>query len=96
VVSGTKHPKHIFIGLVIPCTDHQVDISVLSEDTFDDLALVDRHWPDLQVLFAHEDFHREFRDNGVFKMVLTLLGLEFTNVCGIYKEEVNAHDPFDD
>jgi len=38
-------------------------IGVQIENTFDNLALVDSNWADLEVLFAHENYEEQLRQN---------------------------------
>jgi len=43
-------------NLVIACAEDELDVWVQVENTLDDLALVDRHRADFEVLFAHKHY----------------------------------------
>jgi hypothetical protein len=44
------------MNLVIACAEDEFGIRVQVENTFDNLALVDSNWADLEVLFAHQHY----------------------------------------
>ena len=77
-VYGIEHAEHVFVGLVIACADNQIRVHVLRQNALDNLALVDRHGPHLEVFLANQNLHWQLGYNGVLQMILAFFGLEFT------------------
>ena len=48
-------------NLVIACTEDELSVWVQVQNTLDDLALVDRHRADFEVLFAHKHYEDSLR-----------------------------------
>ncbi len=45
--SGLECSEHVFVGLVVASAKDKIPAGVLSEQSFDNLALVDLDWTDL-------------------------------------------------
>jgi hypothetical protein len=45
-------------NLVITRAKDKSSVRVQVQNTLDDLALVDRHWADFEILFAHKHYER--------------------------------------